>query len=78
MYKKFTIISILLLSVSSLFANGSKESTANIEIETGDKVLHLAGGNVGVLNPFQHMNRGPGIFRTFLVFDSLLEKMKQG
>ncbi len=78
MYKKITIISILLLSVSSLFANGSKENITNIEIETSEKVLHLAGGNVGVLNPFQHMNRGPGIFRTFLVFDSLLEKDETG
>ncbi|MDC7251108.1 MAG: ABC transporter substrate-binding protein [Sphaerochaetaceae bacterium] len=78
MYKKLTIISIFLLSVASLFANGAKENKANIENGSTEKVLHLAGGNVGTLNPFQHMNRGPGIFRTFLVFDSLLEKDESG
>jgi peptide/nickel transport system substrate-binding protein len=78
MFKKLLSTSILLLSIISAFASGAKETIQFDENINSSKVLHLAGGNVGTLNPFQHMNRGPGIFRTFLVFDTLLEKDENG
>jgi len=78
MFKKFLSLSVLSLCLMSLFSSGVKETSIPNDNNIESKVLHLAGGNVGTLNPFQHMNRGPGIFRTFLVFDTLLEKDENG
>ncbi|MGH4038213.1 MAG: ABC transporter substrate-binding protein [Sphaerochaeta sp.] len=78
MFKKFLSVAILSFCTLPMFASGINESTNLIDDTSQSKVLHLAGGNVGTLNPFQHMNRGPGIFRTFLIFDTLLEKDENG
>jgi peptide/nickel transport system substrate-binding protein len=59
--------------------------TAEVGTETADETpateaitLRLAGGNIGTPNPFQHTTRGPGIFRTWLVYDALLEVDETG
>ena len=47
--------------------------------ETADRpVVRLAGGDFGAPNPFRHYNRGPGIFKMELVYDSLLQHDEKG
>ncbi len=41
-------------------------------------VINLAGGDYGYPTPFSHYPRGPGIYKMFLIFDSLLEKGENG
>ncbi|MGD1818338.1 MAG: ABC transporter substrate-binding protein [Pleomorphochaeta sp.] len=78
MKKNLVFLIILFFSLVSIFSNGNSEISENMNNNQSEKVLHLAGGNVGTLNPFQHMRRGPGIFRTFLIYDTLLERDEDG
>lgn len=41
-------------------------------------VIRLVGGDFGAPNPFRHYNRGPGIFKMELVYDSLLQHDEKG
>ncbi|HOO28038.1 MAG TPA: ABC transporter substrate-binding protein [Lachnospiraceae bacterium] len=61
----------------------AEEETAGaeteIEEETTEPVtIRLEGSNISTPNPFRHTTRGPGIFRTWLLYDSLLEKDENG
>ncbi len=72
MKKKITSILLMTLILTTLvFANGANEQTQNID---DIKVLKLASSmDSGVLSPFRHVRRGPGIFKMQLIYDSLLE-----
>lgn len=41
-------------------------------------VIRLSGGDFGAPNPFRHYNRGPGIYKMELVYDSLLQRDEKG
>ncbi len=57
------------LTVGSLCAIGGKDTASGTE-----KVLKIGtSSDSGLLNPFRHVKRGPGIFKMRLVHDSLLE-----
>lgn len=56
------------------------EKSMKLEEEEKEKhpvVLRLEGGDWGFPNPFKHYPRGPGGFKTELVYDSLLEKNEE-
>ncbi len=67
----------LLLALSLLFTLGSPAVAEGTDTAEG-LTLRLAGSNIGTPNPFQHTTRGPGIFRTWLLYDALLEVDETG
>ena len=42
------------------------------------KVIRLEGGDWGYPTPYSHYPRGPGGFKMYLIFDSLLERGREG
>lgn len=51
------------------------------EVSTEKKeplIIRMAGGDYGYPNPYKHVNRGPGIYKMELIYDSLLEKGEEG
>ncbi len=55
----------------------SEPADAGIKDEE-ELVLHLEGGDTGFPNPFKHTNRGPGMAKMQILYDSLLEKDENG
>jgi len=72
--KKFISLLLALCLLFTLTSAAVAEDTDTAE----DLTLRLAGSNIGTPNPFQHTTRGPGIFRTWLLYDALLEVDETG
>lgn len=72
------LISYLLciIMVFTLLAGcGNKQEATTVGEE---KVMRLAGGDAGIITPYLHYKRGPGLFKLKFVYDSLLEKGDKG
>lgn len=67
---------LLMLGIAGCSKQISQPETE--KSETKDLVLHLAGGDNGLPNPFRHTPRGPGMAKMQLLYDSLLEKDENG
>lgn len=88
--KKFILLfCFLFISIIGLVSCANKPNTTNTT-KTEDEnqpiqetvkepiTIRLQGGNCGQLDPYHHIPRGPGIFKMQLLYDSLLEKGKDG
>ncbi len=76
--KHLNLISYLLcimMAFSLLTGCGNKQQAT-----TGgeEKVMRLAGGDAGIITPYLHYKRGPGLFKLKFIYDSLLEKGDKG
>ncbi len=59
--------------------NATEENATNDNAIEEPKVLRMASRmDAGILTPFRHARRGPGMFKMQLIYDSLLEKALEG
>lgn len=52
----------------------TEEAEKPVEEEKEKVTIRLAGGNWGHPSPYRHATRGPGFYKMYLIFDSLLER----
>ncbi|SHK22138.1 ABC transporter substrate-binding protein [Paramaledivibacter caminithermalis] len=76
------ILLTLLIIMNISACSNSNDDTKAIAEETvesnNDIIIRLAGGDWGFPSPYLHYSRGPGGFKMYLLFDSLLEKDENG
>lgn len=78
MKKSLLICSLIFVSLI-LFTGCSSDSTDTATTDHHVEVIRLAGGtDWGSPNPFLNVGRGPGVGKTKLIFDSLLEADESG
>ncbi|HDK7167501.1 TPA: diguanylate phosphodiesterase [Clostridium botulinum] len=82
--KSVLLVFTMLIAISFLFTGcggnkKAKETTnANNKTEKKDVSLKLEGGDWGEPNPYRTYPRGPGMSKTNLIYDSLIEKDEKG
>ena len=73
LYLTFIII------ITALNGCNTKQSPENqIKSAANTQIIRLEGGDWGYPNPYAHYPRGPGGYKTNLIFDSLLESDEKG
>lgn len=82
MKRLIAIIMMLLISIN-LVACSSTNENAQVQIKNDigdnkDEAIRMVGGDWGLPSPYLHYSRGPGGFKMYLLFDSLLEKDEEG
>lgn len=78
--KSMLLVFTMLIAISFLFTGckgGKKEAeatNADNKSEKKDVNIKLEGGDWGEPNPYKTYPRGPGMSKTNLIYDSLIEK----
>ena len=77
---KFLIILLLITVIFNITGCAKKPTEENAANVSNDEtlVVRLEGGDWGFPSPFAHYSRGPGMSKMRLIYDSLLEKGKNG
>ena len=78
MKKILALFLTIILFVFLMSGCGTKKETSTLSENKKPLVINLEGGDWGYPSPYMHYPRGPGIFKMFLVFDSLLERGENG
>ncbi len=77
--KSFVFISSVLIVCMLMVGCGTESLDTNFKNEDNKNLtIRLAGGDWGYPNPYKHYQRGPGVYKMKLIFDSLLEKDENG
>ncbi|HZK18540.1 MAG TPA: ABC transporter substrate-binding protein [Clostridia bacterium] len=76
--KRIHLILILLVAILLLVGGCSDGNSSGSTNDKGQKVVRMAGGDYGLLQPYTNSQRGPGKFRTNLIFEKLIDKDEQG
>ncbi len=74
MKKILKIMVFSLLVVVFSIVSFAKQNSANKVVE----VIRMEGGDFGAPNPFKNSTRGPGKYKTDIIYDSLLERDEKG
>lgn len=77
-YPVAILLCALMLALMVAGCGSGKEPAGSQEPAAQPLVINLEGGDWGYPTPFTHYQRGPGIFKANLIFDSLLERGKNG
>lgn len=78
------ILTTIMILIIVIALPGCKASNTDAKVQTNDTkenqetVIRLAGGDWGLPSPYLHYSRGPGGFKMYLLFDSLIEKDEEG
>jgi len=73
----YLLISVLIL-ISIIACNTNQSSEQQMVSKTHSNIIRLQGGDWGYPTPYAHYPRGPGGYKTNLIFDSLLESDEKG
>ena len=71
----FIIIAVMCVNMSGCIFNKKSEKAS---ADQQPLVINLEGGDWGYPTPYGHYQRGPGIFKMQLLFDSLLQRGEEG
>jgi peptide/nickel transport system substrate-binding protein len=74
----FLLFTVILLMISIIACNTSQSPEKQVVSKKNANIVRLQGGDWGYPTPYAHYPRGPGGYKTNLIFDSLLESNEKG